>query len=724
MSKVATSSPPVRLKPGEDGEHYTFCRICEALCGLTAHVEGGTIKKIGPDRDHPVSRGHLCVKGSGMIHVTYDPNRVLTPLRRTGAPGEFEPVSWNEALEDICSRLAHVIDKHGGESVGMYVGNPPAFGTQHMGYAFGFGKALGAHKFFTAVHADTAPKHVACEMIYGHPFHMPFPDLARCEFLLILGANPLVSHFSLVCEPRALDRLQTIAAKDGVVVVDPRLTETARRFEHQPILPDTDQWLLIGLLKTIFDEKLTAEEAALDQKVRGWRDLKAALRDFDFDHASAMCGIPADDIRTLARRFARSRAAACYGRIGTCRGRFTTLTNMLIEAVNLITGNFGAPGGMVIVRTPFEPDGDYGHPSPYGRSQSRIGGFPTLMGMTPGGTLWAEITTPGPGQIHALFIDGGNPVMSYPGGDLTVQALEQLDLLVAIDLFITESSRHAHYILPATTFLERADITEKWVTHSSAPWLQYTDAVIPPLGQARHEFSIYSEILERLQLPPIYTAYASPENRCPDHMDVADIQLRQGHIGDRFGARPEGYSLEKLKAFPHGVQYREFVDAAASWDIILFEDKMAHLWNDIFQSELDRLRHDRGLPDGMLRLVGRRYLRSINSWMHGRKELVKSDRPTLLMHPEDAAERGIADRAMVRLSSQTGSIEVEVELTPDIRRGVVSYPHGWGHNSGSPFANALPGGNVNLIASPHPEDWERASGAVHLDGIPVTVSKL
>ena len=714
-----------RLASGEDGEHVTFCRICEAQCGLVADVRGGLIRKIGPDRHHPVSRGHLCVKGPGMMHVAYDPDRLLTPQKRVGAAGQFEPVGWDQALDDISRRLADIIEEHGGDAVGFYVGNPAAFATQHMGYASRFASAIGSTKFFTAVHADTASKHVACEMIYGHPFRIAFPDLSRCEFLLILGANPLVSHFSLVAEPRALERLQAIAEKGGVVVVDPRLTETARRFEHVPIIPDTDQWLLLGIIRVLFDEGLTRPEAELDLKVIGWRDLKRAVTDFDLARAEHICGIPDAMVRKLARRLAATRAAACYGRIGTSRGRFTTLTNILIEAVNLLTGHFGAPGGSVLSRTPFEQESGTAPPPAYGHSRSRIGNFPSVMGMLPGGTLSAEIMSPGPGQLQALFVDCGNPVMSYPGGDHTARALDQLKLQVSIDFFVTETSRHAHYILPPTTFLERADCTEKFVTHAPSPWLQFTDAVIPPRGEARHEYDIYDGLRKRLHLPPLYAAYSTSADPSPNHLEVADLLLRNGYLGDGFGARPQGFSLQRLQdEFPHGVQHREFVDAQASWQLIAHQDKKPHLWGPLIERELERLLEERQDGNGTLKLFGRRYLRSINSWMHSSEELVRSDRPVLLMHPDDARERSIADGTTVMVSAQAGSVELEVEITTDVIPGSVSYPHGWGHRRGSAFVDSLPGADINLIASSRPEDWEQVSGTVHLDGICVTVSPI
>lgn len=709
------------LAPGQDGQHHTYCRLCEAVCGLVVTVRDGTIVRVAPDRAHPVSEGHLCVKGPRMVDITYDSGRVTRPLKRTGKPGEFTAVTWDEALDAIAARLRALIANHGGESIGAYMGNPASFATMHLAYAGGFLKALGGNKFFGPLHVDTAGKNLACELVYGNPFQFTFPDLEECDFLLMLGANPMVSHMSLISEPRAHRKLDAIAARGGVVVVDPRRTETAARFEHLPIRPDTDVWLLLGMLHTLFSENLVDADM-LDARVQGWRELREAALRMNVEEAGSRSDIAPDAIRAVARRFAQARTGACYGRVGINRGRFTSLANVLIEALNLVTGRFGAVGGSVIGQSPFGNALAKGIEA-YGVRRSRIGNLPLVMGFTPGGSLADEIVTPGEGQLRALFLDSGNPVLSFPRGDLLSQALERLELFVSLDLYITESNRYADYILPATTFFERADINDLWCSNAPRPFIHYVDAVIAPVGEARVEYEIYDALLQRLELPGIFSALGAGR---PTHLQAADTLLRMGPFGDGCGARPDGLSIEMLRErHPSGLRYRERVDAAESWNMVSFPDRRPRLWGDVIAAEMERLcaqSHER--KAGELRLFGRRHLKSMNSWMHNSERLLLGNVPTLLMHPEDARERGIVEGQRVRVENTLNSIDVTVEVTDDVIRGSVSYPHGWGHQGGWQRANGTQGAAVNLLASSNPADWEPVSGACLLDGVPVWVRSM
>jgi formate dehydrogenase len=707
--------------PGAEGLHRTFCRLCEAQCGLIAHVRDGVITKVAPDRAHPVSEGHLCVKGPAMAAITHDPDRVLTPLRRIGGPGEFEPVSWDEALDDIARRLRPILARDA-TGLGLYKGNPASFATLRSAYGALFLKALGGHKSFSSISIDTGAKNVAQELVFGAPAAWTFPDLETCDFLIVIGANPLVSHMSLVAEPRVREKLCAIHERGGVVVVDPRRTETARRFEHLPVTPDSDVWLLGAMLNHIFAAGLERRDV-LEAHTSGWRELRTAVAPITPEAAAAHCGVSAERIRQLTERFVSARTAACYGRVGTNRGRYATLLNIFIESLNVVTGRFGAPGGWITGLPPVaEAGAPAGPASRYGAARSRIGDFPLVLGMTPGGTLAAEITTPGQGQLRALFVDSGNPVLSYPAGDRLAQALEQLELCVALEIYVTETSRHAHYILPAVTFFERADLTDYWVRNAPRPWVQFTPAVIPPRGEARLEFEIYNAILQRLGHPPVFATPGSDERR--DLMEVADDRLRRGPFGDGFGEHPSGLTITRLRQeFPSGARVAEGADVAGTWSRVRTPDGRARLWHDVTEAEIARLLADAGgAREEVLYLFGRRNLASLNSWMHNVERLVRNSRPTLLMHPTDARSRQIVGGQTVRISSKSASLEIEVELTEDVVPGSVSYPHGWGHRGGWRRANSLTGANVNLLASSSPEDWEQVSGMVHVDGIPVTVA--
>ena len=708
------------LSPGADGEHISFCRLCEALCGLSVTVEGGRIVRVGPDRDHPVSQGHICVKGARMLDIVHDPDRVLHPLRRKGGPGVFERVSWDEALHDIAGRLASITDQHGGESLAAYIGNPASFGSLHAAYMNGFLHALGSARKFNSLHTDTGAKNLAMELTYGNPFRYTFPDLEDCDFLIVIGGNPVASHMSLVSEPRVLDRLDAIAVKGGVVVVDPRRTETARRYEHLPVRPDSDIWLVMLLLRTIFDEELF-DAARLDATANGWQELRGAVAQFSLADASARCGVDVATAEALARRLALSRTAAVYTRLGTGRGSFATLTNLLIEALNIITGRLGQSGGWVIGQGAVPAPTS--NPYPYGAKRSRIGNLPLILDIAPGGTLADEITTPGKGQIRALIVDSGNPVLSYPRGDRLEQALASLDLHVSFDLYINETNRLADYILPATSFFERADVNELWGANAPRPWIQYTDAVLAPQGEARTEFAIYAAILERMGLGSPLAMMGTSDLPDPNPMAAVDARLQGGQWG---AARmPGGLSIARLRdKHPHGYRYLSKVDAAATQAAITLPGGKVSLFGEVCAAEFERLLAiGPAAPSNgeTLLLFGRRRLQSMNSWMHNSERLTRGHQPTMQIHPADAQRLGIADGQRVAICGGDNRIVVPAKVTEDIVPGSVCYPHGWGHRGGWQRANAIESGNVNLLASDNPADWEQVSGMCRLDGIPVRI---
>jgi formate dehydrogenase len=584
-------------------------------------------------------------------------------------------------------------------------------------------RALGGSKLYSPMHVDIAPKCVASETIYGHPTTHSFPDIERCDFLLMLGANPAISKMSLICEPRALERLDAISRRRGVVVVDPRRTETARRYEHIPIVPDTDAWLLGAMLGEIF-RRGWVDQAMLDARVAGWRNLRDAVLDFSLEEASQRCGIAVGTIAEITKRFLEAPRAACYGRVGTNRGRFSTPTNLFIEALNIVTGRFGHPGGLVIGKSQLAPW--FNRPGPaYGSQLSRTGKLPMVKGNQPGACLAADILDEGEGQIRALIIDGANPVLTMPDSNRLEAALQTLELLIGIDLYVNESNKHAHYVLPATASFERWDLNERWVQSMPRPLLQHTDAIVEPAGEARHEYQIFEDLRRRLGLPTSFAGMLG-EDSAPDLRAMADDAIRSGPLGDHYGANPDGLTIDKLAdQFQHGFVVASNVDAEASWDCVLVEGGKPRLWNDLIESEIARVKADPVETRGVhLKLIGRRNLKSYNSWMHNNQRLVRSDTPTLLMNPADAAERKIPDASKVEVTSATATVQMQVELTDDIVRGAVSYPHGWGHAAGWRVANAKGGANVNALASSDPKDWEFVSATPLLDGIPVIVKPL
>lgn len=693
--------------PGADGDHVTYCRVCEALCGMVATVENGKIVKVRPDRDNPHSRGNICVKGPALAEVTYDPDRVTHPLKRIGGPGEFKEVSWDEALDDIAARLSASIEKHGPQSFAMNTGNPPSMGWPSSMGNYLFQRAMECTRLFTPSSEDITSVVLATELMFGtHAF--VFPDLTECDHLLIFGSNPLVSHGSLLIAPRFKEDLVTIAARGRVIVVDPRRTETARKFEHVPIMPAGDVWLLGAMVHTIVEEGL-ADRAFVDACCTGWEELSAAIGWLTPEVAAPRCRIDAQEIRVLARDFVAAPRAAAMGRIGICRAPYSTLTNFFLHLLNVIGGKFHKPGGVGWGHGGTATDAQAKGPGQarHQRHSSRVSGRASVWGTQSSLTFLEEMTTPGEGQIRSLLVVGANPVMSMPGGPRLPEGFALLDLMVAADLYVTETSRHADYILPVTTALEREDINQFFMNHMVRPFAQYVPAVVPPVGQARGEYDILRDLAARMGRVDAFG------NMTP--FEMADAALQSGIEGQH------GLSLAKLKDNPHGVMIERGRWAFDFEKRIGHADGKIHLWCDIAHEEAERLRNEPEPEANELRLVNIRKLRSINSWMHNVEKLVRSDEPRLMINPSDAAARHIDDGMSVTLSTQWGAIDVVAEVTDDVRPGCVAYPHGWGHHGGWRGANALPGRSLNEITPATPDQAEQVSGMSWLEGFSVKV---
>jgi anaerobic selenocysteine-containing dehydrogenase len=724
---------PVEQKP-------TFCRICEPLCGMIATVDDGRLVSLRPDKDHPLSAGFACQKGIAFTEVVNDPDRVTTPLRRTGAV--FEPISWDEAMTDIADRLAAIHKKHGAGAIGWYWGNPGAFSYSHIlglnTFMLGFGLRL---HVFTAGSQDVNNRFVASQLLYGSPLALPVPDVLRTDFLVVIGANPIVSHGSVLTVPRIKDRMHDIVKRGGrVLVIDPRRTETAAQFEWLGIVPDGDAYLLLSLLHVLFAENLV-DRTRLARQADGAAWLEQLARPFSPETTAPRTGIEPDTVRALARDLARTPRAAVYGRVGTSTGENGTLTTYLLDAVNLVAGNLDAVGGSMF--------GRFGFPGErwamkalgallrtiYTRRRSRIGGFPSVLMSEPAGVMAKEISTPGPGQVHALFVSAGNPVLSVPNGDELEKALDELQLMVGIDLYVNETLAHCDYVLPAATMYERDDFPLPFQTLQPTPFRQTTEAVIEPVGQARAEWEVIDDITRRLwRRTPGLAALAGARKilglfavRLSPRL-LVDAVIRLGDGGDRFGLRRGGLTFSRLAAdHPHGVVLAPNLRDGVLGDTVVYRGRRVRLQHDEIAAEVEALR-DRRAPDGYpMRLIGMREARSENSWMHNAPLLMRGDRMhAARMHVDDAAAANIVDGDVVRIASPHGEIELPVTITKDIVAGVIAVPHGWGHKGtgGWRVANAAGGANVNRLMSSAPEDLERLAGMARLTGVPVRVDRV
>lgn len=732
-SIVVGVAPVIEHKP-------TFCRICEPLCGMVATVEDGRLVALRPDKEHPLSAGFACQKGIAFTEVQNDPDRVTRPLRR--GPNGFEPVTWDEAMSDIAARLSAVLRHHGSGGVGWYMGNPGAFSYAHTLAALLFIKGLGRHgHYFTASSQDTNSRLIASQLLYGVPMSVPIPDLTRTELLVMMGANPVVSHGSFLTAPRIKDRMHDIVKRGGrVVVVDPRRTETAVAFEWLGIVPDSDSFLLLSLLQVMFSEHLVDVER-VSQDADGVDWLRSLSAPFAPEATAAQTGIDPASVRALARDLVRTPRAAVYGRLGTCVGRYGTLTTYLIDAVNLVAGNLDAPGGSVF--SSMQTVGQRWQNTMMGvvmrrsrrRKRSRVSGIRSAIGSEPAALMAKEITTPGDRQIKAMFVSAGNPVLSVPNGDELEAAFETLELSVALDFYVTETTARCDYILPVTTMYERDDFPYTFQAFQATPFRQATEAVVAPAGESRPEWDIVDDLARRLgRQVPAFAAFGVARKALsafgtaltPRLMMDALVRMSEG--GDRFGLRRGGLTLRGLtERHPHGVVVAPHIRTGVLRDVVAYLSRRVRLVHPDIADEVAKLSRS-GHPEGYpLRMIGMREPRSENSWMHNSPLLMRGERRHhALMHVDDAAELQIADGDVVQISSPYGQITVPVTATKDLMAGVVAIPHGWGHKGtgGWQLANRAGGANVNRLTSSEPEDVESMSGMAWLTGVPVRVDKV
>ncbi|BBY44056.1 molybdopterin-containing oxidoreductase family protein [Mycolicibacterium celeriflavum] len=725
----------------------TFCRICEPLCGMIATVEDGRLTALRPDKDHPLSAGFACQKGIAFTEVVNDHDRVTTPLRRrTG--GGFEPVGWDEAMTDIAARLGAIHRAHGAGAIGWYFGNPGAFSysytlsltTLMAGFGLGLigGPGRGLH-VFTAGSQDVNNRFVASQLLYGSPLALPVPDVLRTDLLVVIGANPVISHGSVLTVPRIRDRMHDIVKRGGrVLVIDPRKTETAAQFEWLGIVPDGDAYLLLSLLHVMFAQNLV-DRHRLASQADGGAWLERLARPFSPEATESHTGIEPETVRSLAHDLARTERAAVYGRVGTSTGENGTLTTYLLDAVNVVAGNLDVPGGSMFGRWGLPGErwlnkaGGAMLRAVYSRKRSRIGGFPSVLGSEPAAVMAKEIITPGRGQVRALFVGAGNPVLSVPNGDELETALESLDLMVGIDLYVNETLAHCDYVLPATSMYERDDFPLPFQTLQPTPFRQATEAVIAPVGQARAEWEIIDDLAARMwRSTPGLAALAGMRKvlslfgvrLTPRVLVDAVIRLADG--GDRFGLR-RGLSFSKLTGrHPHGSVLADNLRDGVLRDTVVYRGRRIRLRHDEIATEVDKLSR-RSVPDGYpMRMIGMREARSENSWLHNSPLLMRGERMhQARIHVDDAAAAHIVDGDTVRIASPHGEIELAVVVTKDIVPGVVAVPHGWGHKgtAGWRVANDAGGANVNRLMSSDPSDIESLAGMARLTGVPVRIER-
>lgn len=743
---------------------FRTCPLCEATCGLELTLDdAGSVTRVRGDADDVFSRGFLCPKAVSLPELHADPDRLRTPLRKT-ADGSFVPCSWEEAFALVEAGLGAVAARGGRDAVALYLGNPSVHNLSTPLYGRVLAKALGTRNIFSASTVDQYPKQLASALLFGTSTTVAVPDLDRTDHLLVLGANPLASNGSLMTAPDVRGRLRAIQERGGrVVVVDPRRTRTAEAAdEHVAIRPGSDALLLAAIAAVLFEEGLVAP-GRLEPLLSGVEELRELLAPFTPGRVAAATGIPAATTRRLARELAAAPRAVVYGRMGTTTQAFGTTASWLVDVLNVLTGNLDREGGAMFPLPAIGGSNARGEPgrgrgARTGRWQSRVRGLPELFGELPVACLAEEVETEGEGQVRALLTIAGNPVVSTPNSGRLDAALATLDFMVSIDLYVTETSRHADVILPAPSPLERSHYDLALYGFSIRNVANYSPAVLPlPEGMqdewrtlltltgiatgqgaavdvdALDDF-VALEVVRRETTtagspvagrdPAELLAQLAPR-RGPERL--LDALLRTGPYGDGFGADPDGLTLAALEAQPHGTDLGPLQPRlpqalrTASGTIELLPPALV--------ADLPRLHeladaHAEAGDDGAMVLVGRRHLRSNNSWMHNLPLLVRGrDRCTAQLHPDDAARLGLADGEPVRISSRVGSIELPVEVDDALMPGVVSVPHGWGHGVdgvGWRVAAAHAGANSNLLADELQLD--PVSGTAVLNGIPVELA--
>lgn len=755
--------------------HFRTCNLCEAMCGVTIttdlDLDGETrvVASIKGDDQDPFSKGHVCAKTIGLKTLHEDPDRLRYPLKRVN--GEWREVSWDEACEAVEQGIRQVQREHGRHAVAFYAGNPTVHNLGAALFLAPLMASLHTRNKFSATSVDQLPHMLAGLQMFGHQLLLPVPDIDNTDFMLMLGANPAASNGSLMSAGDPMGRLKGIVKRGGrLVVLDPRRTETAREFEHQFIKPAADVYFLAAFLHVLFNDGVISL-GNLKGRVAGVEVLKAAVEPFAPEDVEEATGIAADWIRRTARDFAAAERAVCYGRMGVCTQPWGGVSAWLVNAINVVTGNLDAPGGAMFTHPAVDLVGltsaSAALRGSFNRYRSRVRGLPEFNGELPVAVMAEEMLTPGQGQIRALITHAGNPVLSTPNGRQLEQALSGLDFMVSIDFYLNETTRHAHVILPPTGPLEHGHYDLLFNTIAVRNVAKYSPALMEPLENTRHDWEILLELSSRLGANTpgekrVWALVRRAVERLGGPEGVLDLMLQSGPYGHRLGgplssaigpvialleklpparrlarqlrqlqlATPAsgkaiGLSVAMLKANPHGLDLGALEPGLG--ERICTPDGKVLLAPHIYLPELERARQEmpRGgkARKGEMILIGRRHIRSNNSWLHNSLPLVKGkNRCTAMVHPDDAAKLKVAEGEELRVSSRVGDIVLPLELSSDIMPGVISIPHGFGHHREGTqlsIAEGRAGVSMNDITD---EQWlDSLTGTAALNGIPVKV---
>ena len=715
----------------------TFCRICEALCGLEVTVDAGRVVDVRPDEAHVATAGFACLKGLKQHRLYGSPDRVLAPQRRDGA--RWEQVSWERALGEIGAKVRRLRERHGPDSIAMYVGTAAGFGVLHPVFAQGFMTGLGSKSMYSSATQDCSNKFAVARHMYGFPFTQPFPDVDHTECLVVVGANPVVSKWSFLQVPNPARRLKAIEERGGhVYFIDPRRTESAKSAgEHVFIRPDTDVFFFLAFLRELGAQG-GVDRARAERFTTGLDAALAVADPWTPERCAEVTRVPPDVLRAVVTAYRTARGAALYSSTGVNMGSNGSLCFWLQEVINAASGNLDRSGGTLVGRgvidfpafgkrtgTLLRPD------------RSRIGGFGSVNDAFPGGVLADEILTPGPGRVRALFVTGGNPLITMANSARLREAFKDLELLVTLDIFKNETGSLAHYILPATTPLERPDlpfIFPLMLGLQAKPYLQATRRVLAPAGEVRDEATIYLDLCRasgvslfgsRLAQTALEGLRAAHTRRHPGEQPSLPQELLLSLLLRITGQR----SFERLLRAPHGILREPHRAGDFLGKRVVTGDGRVDLAPAPLLAQaklqLEAAFAREKASAGKLKLITKRAVQTHNSWTHNLEEMVAGDRSTnyLYVHPDDAARLGLSDGALADVATDSGTVRVPVRFSADLMPGTVALPHGWGHQhaDGLSVARKTRGVNVNLLAADGPSRIERVSGMAHLTGFVVDV---
>ena len=639
--------------------HFRTCNLCEAMCGLNITHENREIIKIEGDTKDEFSRGHICPKAYALKDIYLDEDRLRYPIKKTETG--WEQVSWDEAYHLVVEKVKEIQEKYGQNAIGVYQGNPTIHNLGTAMFAPDFFKLLKTQNMFTATSTDQLPHHFASWLMYGHPMLLPVPDIDHTDFMLIIGGNPLVSNGSMMSVPDVAKRLEAIKNRNGkVVVIDPRKTETAKQAtQHFFIKPNSDAYFLLAFVKAILSIK---SPVVLQSYTEGFEDLVKLIGEFDLDDIEVLTGISNEEIRNLAKEFLNAPSAVCYGRVGVSTQAYGGICLWLINVINIISGNLDKTGGAMFTLPAIDFVGPAKPKDRFGRWKSRISGYPEFLGELPVAAMAEEILTEGEGQIKMMFTNCGNPVLSTSNGILLDKALESLDFMVSFDIYLNETTRHADLILPPATGLENPHYDLTFHNLAIRNTAKYSPPLFEKVEGAKYDWEIFQELRNLLSgenqpiIPPEYKL---------------DLGLKYG---------PYQLSMDALKKNPHGIDLgalKPLLPGRLKQNINLCPSIMANDLERLKVSKADFILEDKS----KFWLIGRRHLRDNNSWMHNSQKLMNGkNRCTLMTNSKDAQMLELKNEQTVSVKSRVGEVSIPVEITDEIMQGVVSIPHGYGHN--------------------------------------------